>query len=84
MLAPESFGKPVVVGVCCNVALLNPLQKAEQLGCIQVKLLDEARNPVEMESQQRQRDTRRSLGKCKHIKLPVMLSILQQHRLSKG
>ena len=82
MLANRSVTTPIVVRVCFDIALLNPLQEPEQLGCIQVKLLNEASNPVEMEAQQGQRHAGGSLSKCKDVKLPVVLGILQQRRLS--
>ena len=68
---------PVMVGVVCSVAIFYPVQEVAQLLLIQLEIPDEACVLVQIKGEQGQGGAWRGSSKCKHIKLPVGLCILQ-------
>ena len=68
---------PVVVGVFSRVAALNLLQELAQLALIHLEVADETGLLVQVEGEHGQGGAWGCLSKCKDVKLPVVLSILQ-------
>ena len=67
-----------MVGVVSLVAALNLLQEVAQLELVQLEVPDQARPLVQVEGEHGQRGAGGGFSKCKDVKLPVVLSILQQ------
>ncbi len=73
----SGMSAPVVVGVFSRIAALNLLQEVAQLALIQLEVPDKIGLLVQVEGEHGQRGAWGRLSKCKDVKLPVVLSILQ-------
>ena len=70
---------PVVVRVGRTIAALNLTEAGGHLGCIQAKLLQQACDLDEMESQHGQAVALGGVCKPKDVKLPIVLCILHAY-----
>ncbi len=76
----QQIEAPVVIRVCRIVASLDSLQISAQLGLVMTPLLNCTRLLQKVVGQERQGVSWRCLSKCKDVKLPVAVSILQSIR----